>query len=271
MRRFTIFVLAIAVTLTAGAMGKGNQLTMKAVKSKMEFTEISVGPAIKLIIEERTEGNIIIRANERIMPDIKFEIEGDELSISYKRDMDFKDVPTVEVYMPYNGKIKELTAAACSIIDIRPTIKAKELRVNVIGASQVELSAVVDCAEFDIAGASNLVAQIECTKLECEVAGAAKATISGQATDAEFEIIGASMVKAEKFKVSQLDAEVSGASKATLNADMANLEVAGASSADIECTTSLDADVAGTSTVRYSGECRVNVIRNSGASTIKRR
>jgi hypothetical protein len=100
--------------------------------------------------------------------------------------------------------------------------------------------------------------------------GAAKATINGSATEAEFDICGASTLKAAEFKVSQLKSDISGASMANLSADMADIEVSGASNAHIDYSTLLKADAAGASSIRYTGKCQVNIENNSGASKIKR-
>ena len=273
MKRFFTIVSALCLALTAAANSNNDKVIMKAVKSSSEYTKITVAPAIKVFIEDRTEGNIIIRATENIIDDVKLEVSGDELTVSYKKDMHFnpKSGHTfAEVYIPNNGKLCDFTIAAAAIVEVKPKLNVKKLDIECIGASRIELSAVAESADIEIVGASSAVLDIACTKLDCEITGAATTTIKGSSTKAEFDISGASTLKAAEFKTSQLKADIAGASKANLFADMADIEVSGASNAYIECTTLLKADAAGASSIRYSGQCQVNIENNSGASKIKK-
>ena len=271
MKRLLTIVLSLCLALTATA--QSGKVVMKAVKCNTLYSKISVGPAIKVIVEDRSEGNIIIRATESIIDDVKLEISGDELSVSYKKDMHFnpKSGRTfAEVYIPNNGKLSDFTVAAASIVDVKPKLSVQNLNIECIGASVISLVAVSQSADVEIVGASNATLEIISSEIDCKIMGAAKATITGSATKAEVDISGASSLKAAEFKASQLTADISGASKATLAADMADIEVSGASNANITCTTLLKADASGASSIRYSGECQVSVANNSGASKIKK-
>ena len=273
MKRFFALISVLCIALTAAADNNNNTVVMKAVKCNSEFTKIAVGPAIKVFVEDRTEGNIIIRATKSIIDDVKLEVSGDELSVSYNKDMHFnkKSGHTfAEVYIPNNGKLCDFTVAAAAIVEVKPKLSVKRLNIECIGASVITLAAEAESAEAEIVGASNATLDIVCTKLNCELMGAAKATINGSATEAEFDICGASTLKAAEFKASQLKADIAGASKANLSADMADIEVSGASNAHIDCSTLLKADAAGASSIRYTGKCQVNIENNSGASKIKR-
>lgn len=271
MKRLLTIVLSLCLALTATA--QSGKVVMKAVKCNTLYSKISVGPAIKVIVEDRSEGNIIIRATESIIDFVKLEISGEELSVGYKKDMHFnpKSGRTfAEVYIPNNGKLSDFTVAAASIVDVKPKLSVQNLNIECIGASVISLSAVSQSADVEIVCASNATLEIISSEIDCKIMGAAKATITGSATKAEVDISGASSLKAAEFKASQLTADISGASKATLAADMADIEVSGASNANIACTTLLKADASGASSIRYSGECQVSVANNSGASKIKK-
>lgn len=251
---------------------------MKAVSSKMEFTSIVAGPLVKVFVEERTEGNIIIRAPKDIMEQLEIKVEGNELNIGYRKGTDInidfkkrKSMPTAEIYIPNNGRLSKFEAAACSTIDVKPAIKAKELEISCVGVASINLSGVADKADITAKGASNIKLDIECTKLECDIAGAAEATISGSATKAEFDILGASTLRASALKTSQVEAEIAGASTAHLTTDIADVEASGASNININCSTQLKASAAGASTIRYSGDCQVNITKSTGASTIRKK
>lgn len=253
-------------------------MVMKAVRSNMEFTSISAGPLVKVFIEERTEGNIIIRAPKDIIDLVELKVEDKELCVGYKKgteiNFDYKNrnsEQVAEIYLPNNGKLNKFEAAACSIIDVKPTVKADKLEISCVGVANIALNGTADEVEIDVKGASNVDLDIICTKLECEVLGASKARISGSATKAEFDILGASTLRASELKASQIEADVTGASTADIYGEMVEIEAGGASNANIDCTTQLTASAAGASTIRYTGDCQVNITNNSGASTIRKK
>ena len=254
-RLFTILiVLCFAITTTAK---NDNKLVMKAVRSNMEFTEVSVGAAVKLYIEDRTDGNIIIRATERVMPYIKLAVEDGELEISYANNIDFKKgedllYPLAEIYMPTNGRIESFTATAASVVVVSPKVVVEKLKIEAIAASKITLTA-------------------ECAEIDCESTGASTITINGKAAKGNIEVIGASTFNGSDLECSQLTAEVGGASKATLKAESAKLEVYGASNAAIDCSLQLNTSASGASTIRYAGDCQVNITNSSGASTIRKK
>lgn len=271
MKKIWILALLAVVAISASA----ENTVMKAFKTDKEYTAIGVGGPINVIVEERTEGNIIIRATEKILSVIELKVEDGSLNISFPKGFEVKrwsDLVQAEVYIPYNGKLREFGAVGCARIEVKPQITVKDVEVECAAASRIELTKVTaDKISIDAVGAGKVSLAVECTSLEMDVTGASTVTISGKATKCEADVAGASTLNAENLHCSQLETEVAGASSADLSADMAEVEVSGASSADIACTTQLTASAAGASTVRYSDDCQVNIRNNSGASTIKKK
>ena len=269
MRKFWIFTLLSIVTLSASA----DEIVMRAVKSNKEYHSIEVGGPIKVFVEERTDGNIIVRATERIHNALEIKVEDQTLKVTLnnfdiKRKSDFVQA---EVYIPNNGKLEEFTVLACGIIDVKPQIRAKEVDIECVAASQIDIDVVADKLTIDVVGAAKAAVKAECASIEVELTGASTLSLPGKATKGEFDVVGASSLYAESFHCSQLEAECTGASSAEISADMAEVDAAGASTANIACTTRLDASAAGASTIRYSGDCQVNIKEASGASAIKKK
>lgn len=264
----------LVTLLTIGvATAESNKVIMKALKSSHSYTGIEVFSPIKVIVEERTEGNIIIRATEKMMPHIVLDIEGKTLKISsdFKQINRKDNIPIAEVYLPYNGNLCSFEATAVSSIDVRPILSVEKLDIECIGASRITIKAKANKADIEVAGGSNVDADIECATLDAEIAGAAILSLEGAATKAEIEVAGAATLNAEEFNCSQLEADVVGASKATLKADICTVEVVGASSATVECSSQLTASAVGASSIRYTGNCQVNIVENIGASSIKKK
>lgn len=271
MKRLLFFGVSILFALTASAEG----VIMKAFKSQKEYYGIEVGGPIKVFVEERTEGNIIIRGTEHILSQIEVNVDEGVLNIYFSKDFHIKnrnEVIQAEVYVPNNGKLREFTAAACGVIEVEPQISAKDVEIECAAASAIDIENIVaDKLSVDVVGAAKTSLNVVCTSVDIEVTGASRVDISGKATKAEIDIVGASTIDAENLHCQQLEADVAGASKARLTADMAEIDVAGASSANITCTTRLDASATGASTIRYSGDCQVNIIDSAGTSSIKKR
>lgn len=273
MRRLFLLCISILCIGVAAANESESKIVMKAVKSSMNFTAIEVNNPISVIIEQRTEGNIIIRATEKMMPHIQISVSGNKLTISSDiKQFNMQNAsPIAEVYIPYNGKLNSFESTAVSSIDVQPFISVNTLDIECVGASRISLKAKAVKAEVEVAGAAGVKAEIECTTMDATVAGAATLTLSGSATTAEIEVAGASTLKAENFTCSQLDASVVGASKAIVSGNKADIEAVGASSVSVECSTELTATAVGASSIRYTGECQVNILDNIGASSIKKR
>ena len=80
---------------------------MKALKCQKEYHGIAVGGPIKVFIEERNDGNIIVRATEKIHSELDIKVEKQILkfslnSFNVKRK---SDLIQAEVYIPNNGKL----------------------------------------------------------------------------------------------------------------------------------------------------------------------
>jgi hypothetical protein len=269
MKKFCILSLLALCTITANA----EEVVMKALKCQKEYHGIAVGGPIKVFIEERNDGNIIVRATEKIHSELDIKVEKQILkfslnSFNVKRK---SDLIQAEVYIPNNGKLDEFTAVACGIIDTQPQIAAKEVKIECTAASHINIDVVADELVIDVLGASTATIDIQCTSIEADATGASTLSLSGKATKCEADIFGASSFKADTFHSSQVDLECSGASSADISSDMAKVEISGASTVDIDCSTQLKASASGASTIRYSGDCQVDIVNNSGASTIKRK
>lgn len=264
----------LVALLTIGvASADSGKVIMKAVKSRHSYTAVEVFSPIKVVVENRTEGNIIIRATERMMSHIVLKVEGKTLKISsdFKQINRNDNIPIAEVYLPYNGNLYSFEATAVSSIDVKPVLSAEKLDIECIGASRMTLKGKANKADIEVAGGSNVDAEIQCTTLEAEVAGAAVLNLEGSATKADIDVAGAATLNADEFNCSRLEAEVVGASKAAVKGEICTINVVGASSATVECSSQLTASAVGASSIRYTGDCKVNIVENMGASSIKKR
>ena len=269
----TIFAQEADNTKTGIVLANKNKIVMEARRSAMNFNEIEVSKAIRLIVEERTTGNIIVCAPQSVMPYISLKVKDGTLHATLLSGTPISHNSNVvaEVYVPYNGKINEITTSAAARVIVKPTISCNELDLEASSASVIEVTASAKEVSIDASGASQIKAEMATDQLDIDFSGASVINISGQVTVADIEVAGASTLRAEKLRAANLDLECSGASKAYVMGINCTTEASGASGIVVECLSLLNASASGASSIVYSGDCQVNILNNSGASSIRKK
>ena len=262
-----------ANTKTGIAIANEHKIVMEARRSAMDFNEIEVSKAIRLIVEERTTGNIIVRAPQSVIPYVSLKVKDGTLyaTLLSGTPVSRRSNLLAEVYVPYNGKINEITTSAAARVIVKPTISCKELDLEATSASVIEVTAAAKEVSIDASGASTIKAVLTADDLDIDLSGASVATLTGQVTDAEIDLAGASTLRAEKMRTATLDLECSGASKASAIGVQCTTQASGASAINVECLQLLNASASGASSIIYSGDCQVNITSNTGASSIRQK
>lgn len=262
-----------ANTKTGIALANEHKIVMEARRSAMDFNEIEASKAIRLIVEERTTGNIIVRAPQSVIPYVSLKVKDGTLyaTLLSGTPVSRRSNLLAEVYVPYNGKINEITTSAAARVIVKPTISCKELDLEATSASVIEVTTAANEVSIDASGASTIKAVLTADDLDIDLSGASVATLTGQVTDAEIDLSGASTLRAEKMRTATLDLECSGASKASAIGVQCTTQASGASAINVECLQLLNASASGASSIIYSGDCQVNIISNTGASSIRKK
>ena len=262
-----------ANTKTGIALANEHKIVMEARRSAMDFNEIEASKAIRVIVEERTTGNIIVRAPQSVIPYVSLKVKDGTLyaTLLSGTPVSRRSNLLAEVYVPYNGKINEITTSAAARVIVKPTISCKELDLEATSASVIEVTAAAKEVSIDASGASTIKAVLTADDLDIDLSGASVATLTGQVTDAEIDLSGASTLRAEKMRTATLDLECSGASKASAIGVQCTTQASGASAINVECLQLLNASASGASSIIYSGDCQVNIISNTGASSIRKK
>ena len=282
MRNFIILGITAAMTVFStdiqaaegwfGKKLKGNGKKVTETRtSAMKFTKIRVGSCINLTVTDQTTGDITVTTDENIMPYVEMEVHDGVFRAQLSNDIKNLDGKvTINVTMPYNGKINDIKVSGASGVTVVPQIRTKEfeasasggatLNVDVkadkcettaTGASKVNITATADKVELYSSGASQLTADVTAGKVYGQVSGASKASLKGKAQNASYESSGASSLNAKDLVTENCTVECSGASKAS-----------------VHCTSSLKAEASGASKITYTGDCEFVDKSASGASAI---
>ncbi len=265
--------------------GNGNKI-IETRQSAMQFTEVSVSTCIHLVISDRRDGDILVRTDENIMPYVHMEVHNGVFRASLKNTSarDMENV-RIDIEMPYNGKIREINAAAASSVTVVPTLEADEMELSATGASFIVANVRAKSVDVDLTGASSARLTVETSELDITASGASKTRLeSATCNSCDLEATGASQINGKLFantcdieasgasKISlsgstlRADIEISGASKCSATEfiiDTCEVEASGASAAYVHCTNALTAEATGSSKIGYSGNCRVNIASDS--------
>lgn len=260
-------------TKTGIVLANEHKIVVEARRSAMNFNEIEASKAIRVIVEERTTGNIIVRAPQSVMPYVSLKVKDGTLHATLLSGVPVSRRSNLlaEVYVPYNGKINEITTSIAARVIVKPTISCEELDLEASSASVIEVTAAAKEVSIDASAASTIKAELATDDLDLDLSGASVATITGQAQNSEIDLSGASTLRAEKMRAAVLDLECSGASKATALGMQCTAEASGASAIIVECLERLNASASGASSITYSGDCVLNTISNTGASSIRKK
>ena len=284
MKRIIIFTatLLLAVMLSA----KPTDIVSEARKSNMQFEKIDVSRCVSVIVEQRKEGNIILRAEARVMPYVELEVTNNTLHASISSSFKIsKTAPKVEILIPDNGKIKNIECRESAKIIFQPVLTSDLIQIECSGASTVELNCESKTIEIECRGASILSGKIttekctmacsgascikgtlNCTELMCECGGASKLKLEGTAQNAELSCAGASKADFEKIQCKTIKAKVSGASASSITGENCTVVCSGASNMRIDCSTLLNIDVSGGASVTYRGDCLIGKLNNNFGS-----
>ena len=286
MKRMTILLSLLVLCISVSAQSDGttntktgialeneHKIVTEARRSSMHFDEIEVSKAIRLVVEERTTGNIMVRAPHSVMPYVSLKVKDGTLyaTLLSGTPVSRRSNVLAEVYVPYNGRIREITTSTAARVIVEPTISCEELDLEATSASVIEVTAAAKEVSIDASGASTIKAELITDDLDLDLSGASTATLIGHVTDAEIDLSGASTLRAEKMRAATLALECSGASKASALGTQCTTQASGASAINVECLQLLNASASGASSIIYSGDCQVNIISNTGASSIRKK
>ena len=174
-----------------------------------------------------------IIADSSILSKIKVNYDNEGIKIYAS---DFRRSYSVTAIVPASKDLKSIEIGGASSFTSDGEIKTEKLDIEVSGASH-----------FD--------ANIDCQSLEVSVSGASSAEIGGKAVNANIEVSGASKLSSNGEY---------------LNTDYADVDLSGASTAEIICNKNITGEASGASKLSFRGAAKADV-STSGASKAVRK
>ena len=194
------------------------------------YKSLSVRSAIK--VEYRHDiDKLQIIADSSILSKIKVNYDEDDIEIYASS---FKSPYKVTALVPASRELESIEIEGASSFSSDKEIEAEKL-------------------DIEVSGASKFNANINCQSLKASVSGASSASIGGEAMNAEISVSGASKLSSEN-----------------LNTDYADIDISGASKAEIICNKNITGNVSGASKLSFGGTAKSDV-STSGASKVSRK
>jgi hypothetical protein len=186
-----------------------------------DFNEVSLRGFGDLIIQQGDQEELVVEAEESLLPNIITEVRDHRLTIEYRSPsgLDISRRPIV-----YHLTMREIQA-----VDISGSgsleaenIKALVLNMGVSGSGRVQIDG------------------LEAVKVVMHISGTAKVELTGNAPEQEIYVSGSGHVQAWGLNSSDVKVSVSGSAGVTVRADK-----------------TLDVNISGVGTVEYFGDPQV--------------
>lgn len=220
--------LGLGMSACAVVTGSGNVITVDVPVG--EFSQIEVSNAFEVNVAIGEEPSLTLRIDENIEPHLDVGVDGDTLRIGLE--------PVVS--------IRAVVLEADLIV---PSLE----RIEGSGAAEIRVEDQLSRSdlEVELSGASFLEATVELESMSATLSGASEIVMDGQVGRLTGDVSGASEMSMLDLAVDQLDVELSGAS-----------------SAEVTVGDSLTARLSGASSLRYKGAPPITDIQSSGASSV---
>ena len=238
MNRFFAIAFFAAVVFSSCRYVKGNRIkgsgkVVTQARTFSGFTVVEVNNAILLYVKQDSSFSVKVETDDNLQEYIVLKQDGNTLVIEQKNNTSLNATGKIKVYISA-PVFKDLDASgACTIIGENLLSTTDEIEVSVSGASDAEL-------------------ELKSPRISAEMTGASSLHLKGQTKDLDIEGSGASHAKCFE-----------------LLSENANIDVDGASSAEVFASVKLDADASGASHITYKGNATVGQSVNGAASVKK--
>ena len=252
---YLIIIAAIIIPLTISGCeavtGSGELMTL--VMDYEDFERIEAGYAFDVEITRADTYKVHIIIDEALVEYLNVKKSGGTVYIGLKSGHNYmKQIRRAEITLPTLSRL-ELSGASEGTISGFST--SGDMNFELSGASSLHIEDLkTGVVNLDMSGASGITGKIETSEGKFGLSGASNLKLSGSASELKIEASGASEVILTDFPV--------------INADV---ELSGASDADIVVNGRLSIDLSGGSKLSYAGDPKLGSIDVSGSSSIEQK
>jgi hypothetical protein len=248
-----ITIVVLAALLLTGCEGLGYTSGSGEIKSKefyfKDFDSIEISNSFQFEIKDSDSYSIIITCRENIVPYLDVYKSGRQLTVSLKPGFHTKGDLNAEIGLP---NLNSLAVSGDSKGSARGFGSSNDLKLNVSGASQLDVDMEAGDTVIELSGVSKIKGYLDAQKTKIRISGVSTCELEGASGNSDLDVSGASTASLEDFQLEDVNIKVSGASTAIINTDGI-----------------LNLDISGASTLEYYGNPTLSKVSVTGASKIK--
>ena len=195
--------------------GSGNPVT--ETFTLQDFTRVSASYTFDVTILRADTYSVKVTIDDNLAEFLEVLKEGETLVLRLKPRYQYTSITLkAEITMP---RLKQVTLSGASQASLNGFTADDDLRLEVSGASQVELKGMTTGSlNFQISGASRVSGELVAEgNASFNVSGASRLTLNGRVRDIDAETSGASTLELLDFPARDINVEVSGASTVRVN------------------------------------------------------
>ncbi len=261
----------ISTAFSSDRSVRGSGKIVSRTMDSEPFDAIEASRSVKVVVARTGDSGIRIEADDNVMEQIMIHVKGRTLHVGLDKSVNNVSDIHVTVTVPYSERLGRLEASRAAKIVCKEPLQAPEVTLKASSAAQIEAAARTGECEIKASSAAQIKTTVECSTCEMELSSSAHIAADVTATECDVDLSSASKLElkgsADRFEADCSSAAVLAAGH--FEARKADIDTSSASSARIRCTGSLKARASSGSSIRYSGNCRVDSNASSGGSIRK--
>lgn len=224
---------------------EGNRDVTSETRSVPSFTRVFNEGQFDVYIVQASYHEIILECESNLLPYIRTRVDGNNLYVETKDNLQPNYPIKVFVYTP---EIEEVNLSGSGLI-YTDSVYADQLEVRLSGSGNIDMLVRANEVYLEISGSGDSYMEVEADKVEGSISGSGEMEFVGFADRADFKLSGSGSVHAYDFPVEDCYAKISGSGSMYVN--VSNL---------------LDVNISGSGSVYYHGNPIINsTISGSGS------
>jgi len=226
-------ILFTSCHIITGKRIHGNGVVKSETRSVGSFNSVDVSGGIDVYVKQDSVASVRVETDANLLEYIHIIVEDGELEIKEERGFDLQSTKGVKVYVS-GPSFKHFEASgACSIYSENKISSSNDISLSATGASRITM-------------------ELHAPNVKAELTGASHIRLTGETKTFSGDGSGASGIKCFELMTEE-----------------ANVEVSGASHAEVFASIKLDLHASGASSVTYKGNAAVTK-EASGASSVSK-
>ena len=248
-----VAVMAAPIVTSGCNVITGSGKTVTLDWDYADFNRIEVGWAFDIEVTRADTYLVRITIDDNLQDYLRISKSGDTLKINLRQNYNYTNITRRAVINLQDLYRLDLSGASDAVVSGFSASHKVDFELS--GASKMDLRNMkAGDTEFELSGASKITGGMEMDDARFNLSGASSAKLAGSAQDVTISASGASDVSLPDFPL--VNAEV---------------ELSGASDADINISGQLDVDLSGASDLTYTGSPRLGSIDITGGSSISQK